>query len=171
MTSCGAAFGTLSAYVDGELNASAELELRRHLDGCARCRDSVATLISLNDAVAGAIDVKPIPHGLRERLPIPQSDRRRSRGRSLLSAAVAIAALLSAFFCGRWLEPRGAGRLRDAAEIPSSRQKPDAAISARDRARDGMTLAGGGIFLENLLRSDQSALDLGLIGDSAGADD
>ena len=66
MTRCEVSFETLSAYVDGELDASRELELRRHLDGCDRCREGVDALQGLKELVTSAAEIRPVPHTLRE---------------------------------------------------------------------------------------------------------
>jgi anti-sigma factor RsiW len=66
MTRCEVPFETLSAYVDGELDASQELELRRHLDGCDRCREAVDALQGLKELVTSAAEIRPVPHTLRE---------------------------------------------------------------------------------------------------------
>ncbi len=66
MTRCEVPFETLSAYVDGELDASRELELRRHLDGCDRCREAVDALQGLKELVTSAAEIRPVPHALRE---------------------------------------------------------------------------------------------------------
>ncbi len=66
MTRCEVPFEILSAYVDGELDASRELELRRHLDGCDRCREAVDALQGLKELVTSAAEIRPVPHTLRE---------------------------------------------------------------------------------------------------------
>ena len=47
MKRCDIALEELSAFVDGELDAAGELELRRHLDVCSRCTQFVAGLAHL----------------------------------------------------------------------------------------------------------------------------
>ncbi len=52
----------LSAYVDGELNASALQRVEAHLEGCAACRESVTELRAVRQSV------KELP-----RVPVPRS--------------------------------------------------------------------------------------------------
>src|SRR5260370_38953880 len=66
MTRCEVSSETLSAYVDGELDTPRELELRRHLDGCDRCREAVDALLDLKKLVMSAAEIRPVPHTLRE---------------------------------------------------------------------------------------------------------
>jgi len=66
MTRCKVSFETLSAYVDGELDPPRELELRRHLDRCDRCREAVDALHGLKELVTSAAEIRVVPHTLRE---------------------------------------------------------------------------------------------------------
>ncbi len=66
MRPCESSFESLSAYVDEELNATQELQLRRHLDGCERCRQVVHALQGLKELVTTAAEIRPVPHALRE---------------------------------------------------------------------------------------------------------
>jgi anti-sigma factor RsiW len=94
MTPCAARFEPLNAYVDGELEPAEELDLRRHLDVCEVCRTQVDGLLALKEAVAGSIEVRPVPHTLRERLgTLGQPHPRRWTG-----GLVALAALAAAVF-------------------------------------------------------------------------
>src|SRR5262249_30639518 len=68
MTPCTASFDRLNAYVDGELLAADQLEVRRHLDVCAICTAQVESLLAIKDAVAASAELRPVPHTLRERL-------------------------------------------------------------------------------------------------------
>lgn len=68
MTACGMPFEQLNAYVDGELEPAAELDVRRHLDLCATCGASIETLTAVKQAVAAGAEVRPVPHTLRERI-------------------------------------------------------------------------------------------------------
>jgi len=68
MTTCAVPFDRLNAYVDGELLAGDELEVRRHLDICATCAGSVESLLAVKGAVAASAELRPVPHTLRERL-------------------------------------------------------------------------------------------------------
>src|SRR5713226_1256812 len=66
MTRREVSFETLSAYVDGELDASRELELRRHLDGCDRCREGVDALQGLKELVTSARSRTPCEKASRQ---------------------------------------------------------------------------------------------------------
>ncbi|MGH7781571.1 MAG: anti-sigma factor family protein [Candidatus Binataceae bacterium] len=102
MTSCDTSFEMLSAYVDGQLDAEEELEVRRHFEGCTRCRRTVELLVEMNHAVAAVSEVHPVPHGLRERLNELASSKAR-RPRKWLWASLAVAAaLLVALGIERW---------------------------------------------------------------------
>ncbi len=68
MKACPFPYETLSSYVDGEVSLDAESSLRRHLDICPSCRRKVEALLTLKAIVAGATEVRPVPHTLRERL-------------------------------------------------------------------------------------------------------
>lgn len=106
MRTCEIAFETLSAYVDGELSREAELELRRHLDGCEGCRARVEGLLALKEAVTASVEVRPVPHTLRERLRALGPPRRR---RPIGHALVALAATtLAAVGVAEWAR-RSAG--------------------------------------------------------------
>ncbi len=93
MRTCEVAFETLSAYVDGELSREAELELRRHLDGCNGCPARVEGLLTIKQAVTASAEVRPVPHTLRERLGALTPRRRRV---PLTGALVALAAMVLA---------------------------------------------------------------------------
>jgi anti-sigma factor RsiW len=68
MTMCAVLFDRLNAYVDGELPPADELEVRRHLDVCATCAARVESLLAVKEAVAASVELRPVPHTLRERL-------------------------------------------------------------------------------------------------------
>jgi anti-sigma factor RsiW len=96
MTPCAARFEPLNAYVDGELEAAEELDLRRHLDVCEVCRAQVDGLLALKQAVAGSAEVRPVPHTLRERLgTLDQRRARRWMGGLVALAALAALALIA----------------------------------------------------------------------------
>jgi anti-sigma factor RsiW len=80
MTGCELPLEMLSAYVDGQLETDDELQVRRHLDGCAQCRDLLEGLSALNDAAASTSEVHPLPHSLRERLNRLGASRERHSG-------------------------------------------------------------------------------------------
>jgi len=102
MTWCDTSFETLSAYVDGQLETEEELEVRRHLEGCARCRRTVELLMEMNQAVAAASEVHPVPHGLRGRLNELASSKTRRPRKWLWAFLPITAALLVALGIGRW---------------------------------------------------------------------
>jgi anti-sigma factor RsiW len=68
MTRCGIEFETLSAFVDGELSAPEELDLRRHVERCDRCGSIIETLLATKQAVASTAELRPVPHSLRQRV-------------------------------------------------------------------------------------------------------
>ena len=47
MTTCTVPFDRVNAYVDGELLAGDELEVRRHLDVCTICAARVESLLAV----------------------------------------------------------------------------------------------------------------------------
>ncbi len=102
MTRCDASFEMLSAYVDGQLGNAEELEVRRHLEECARCRRTVEAFLEMNQAIAFASEVHPVPHILRERLNQLASSKGRRPRTWLWVAVAAAAALLVALRVGRW---------------------------------------------------------------------
>jgi anti-sigma factor RsiW len=103
MTRCDFSFETFSAYVDGQLRPEQELEVRRHLDGCSRCRDAVENLLQMNEAIASASEVHPVPHAVRERVnQLASSKPERPSGFQWRTLAVA-AVLLVAIAVGLWV--------------------------------------------------------------------
>jgi len=91
MTRCGVEFETLSAFVDGELDAGEELDLRRHLEGCEQCRAMISALLEAKAAVASTAEVRPIPHSLRVQVSklVGQAPRKRRVWRVVLTALTA----------------------------------------------------------------------------------
>ncbi len=57
----------LSALIDGELSVEREVEVRAHLDACARCRARVEELCNVDLALASA-ELPAVPGELRQRL-------------------------------------------------------------------------------------------------------
>lgn len=107
MTTCTTPFDSLSAYVDAELSRDAELELRRHLDSCARCRELVETLMGLKAAVAATSDVRPLPHTLRERIATLHRESSRPRPwRGWLALAASVCIVFAGVAAWRALGPR-----------------------------------------------------------------
>ena len=62
---CDMQFDSLSAFVDGELDPREELQIRRHLGGCAQCRSVVESLSGVKEAVASTAEIRAVPHSLR----------------------------------------------------------------------------------------------------------
>lgn len=107
MSSCTTPFVSLSAYVDAELAPDSELEFRRHLDSCPRCRDLVDMLMAMKESVAATAEVHPVPHSLRERvaaLDRPASTPRRWVGGIALVASACV--LVLAVYAWRAAAPR-----------------------------------------------------------------
>src|SRR5260370_27307500 len=101
MTRCEVQFERLSAFVDGELDPREELELRRHIERCDRCRSIVETLLATKAAVASTAEVRPVPHSLRERVSELVTERPRRPGIWLLiipSLAAAMIVLVIAIY-------------------------------------------------------------------------
>jgi len=66
--SCPGRVEAISALLAGELGEAEELELRRHLDGCARCVAWRAELEGLSDALARELRRERAPRRLGERV-------------------------------------------------------------------------------------------------------
>jgi anti-sigma factor RsiW len=91
---------TLSAHLDGDLEAGAAAQVEAHLDACASCRAVLADLEALRGALAGLGDVEPA-HDLWGAISVrhhEEANRRRARLRwlwpSLAMAAAAAFALV-----------------------------------------------------------------------------
>jgi len=96
MTHCGVDFEELSAFVDGELEEHRELEVRRHLDLCARCTERVEGLSRLKVKVGRNEVSEPVPPALARHLRrYAPSSRRRAR-----SLAAALVLLTTALLAG-----------------------------------------------------------------------
>ena len=94
--SCPLSFEDLSAFVDGECEAARELDLRRHLDQCGRCRDRVAALQRLKLAVGRTTTEEPVPVALARAVRSGGVNVQRHRWRrwaGIGSAALAMAAV------------------------------------------------------------------------------
>lgn len=94
--SCPASFEELSAFADGEIEAAGELELRRHLDGCARCRAQVAALQQLKIAIGQRTVDEPVPAAISRAVRAGDSHPRRRSARWLGGALAAAAAAAAA---------------------------------------------------------------------------
>jgi anti-sigma factor RsiW len=94
--SCPLSFEDLSTFVDGECEAARELDLRRHLDQCDRCRDRVAALQRLKLAVGRTTTEEPVPVALARAVRSGGVNVQRHRWRrwaSIGGAALAAAAV------------------------------------------------------------------------------
>ena len=65
---CRHLLGSLSDYVDGELEAALCAELERHLEGCENCRIVVDTLRKTIYLYHVTAEAEPVPDEVRERL-------------------------------------------------------------------------------------------------------
>jgi anti-sigma factor RsiW len=102
----------ISALLDGDIVAREAARVRAHIDGCARCRASEATLTKMRGALASL----PQPEGpesrdawleIARRLPVAERPRRWRRW--VLAPAFAVAAALAL-----WVHHRGSGPSDDA---------------------------------------------------------
>lgn len=96
MTQCEVQFERLSAFADGELDASEELDLRRHIERCDRCSSIIETLLGMKAAVASTAEVRPVPHSLRERVSEVLAERPAKRRVWALLIPSLVAAVLAA---------------------------------------------------------------------------
>ncbi len=97
MSSCPGRVEEISAFLDGELAADEELELRRHLDACDVCAAWRAHLEALSRGVASSLGRERAPRTLAnrvERLRPPAWPRRAVAGVATAAALVAAALLL-----------------------------------------------------------------------------
>jgi anti-sigma factor (TIGR02949 family) len=67
-TNCEELLGSLSEYIDGELNPELCLELEKHLAGCDNCRVVLNTTRRTIDLVHAPIEKLDVPEDVRERL-------------------------------------------------------------------------------------------------------
>ncbi len=115
MTRCGIEFERLSAFADGQLDPREELDLRRHVERCDRCRSIIETLLGIKAAVACTAEVRPVPHSLRERVDEVLTERPQKRRvwrlliPSLVAATIVLAVAIYRPIFGR--EATGADRL------------------------------------------------------------
>lgn len=65
---CRHLLGSLSQYIDGDLESDLCAELERHLAGCENCRVVVDTLQKTVYLYQATSEQVPLPEGLRERL-------------------------------------------------------------------------------------------------------
>jgi hypothetical protein len=95
----------LNAYSDGELDLPLALGLEEHLESCARCRRSFASLQAVRTAVARGIETRAAPEALRESLQAELAGARRASGwRRPLRSPLAVAAPgLIALLLAGWL--------------------------------------------------------------------
>jgi len=67
-TKCGQLLGSLSEYVDGELDDELCAKIKQHLDGCEDCRIVVDTLRKTVYLYHTTSKDEPIPEDIRQRL-------------------------------------------------------------------------------------------------------
>lgn len=65
---CEELLGSLSSYIDGELNPELCLELEKHLAGCDDCRVVLNTTKRTIDLVHSPVEKQDLPDDVRERL-------------------------------------------------------------------------------------------------------
>lgn len=66
------------AYLDGELDPAATLEIEAHLEACASCRQLVANITELREGLRAVPRHHPLPAGLEARILIALDDADRS---------------------------------------------------------------------------------------------
>jgi anti-sigma factor RsiW len=78
------------AYLDGELDPAAALEIEAHLGACASCRQLIANVTELRDALRTVPRHHPLPPGLEARILIAldEADRAENGKRSLWPAGL-----------------------------------------------------------------------------------
>jgi len=89
MADCPGRVDELSAWVDGELDAEGELELRRHLDACSMCEALRGDFEALSAALATTVGQTRAPRELARRV----MARGPSRSRPALQVSAVIAIL------------------------------------------------------------------------------
>lgn len=67
-TNCEELLGSLSEYIDGELNPELCQELEKHLAGCDNCRVVLNTTKRTIDLVHAPMEKTDLPEDVRERL-------------------------------------------------------------------------------------------------------
>jgi len=65
---CAELLGSLSAYIDGDLNPELCQELEKHLAGCDDCRVVLNTTRRTIDLVHSPVEKPGLPEDVRERL-------------------------------------------------------------------------------------------------------
>ena len=65
---CAELLGSLSSYIDGDLNPELCQELEKHLDGCEDCRIVLNTTKKTIDLVHSPVEKPELPDDVRERL-------------------------------------------------------------------------------------------------------
>ncbi len=66
--SCESLLGSLSEYIDGELNSELCREIEKHLAGCENCRVVLNTTRRTIDLVQAPAEKAVLPDDVRERL-------------------------------------------------------------------------------------------------------
>ena len=67
-TNCEELLGSLSAYIDGDLNPELCQELEKHLAGCDNCRVVLNTTKRTIELVHAPLEKLDLPEDVRERL-------------------------------------------------------------------------------------------------------
>lgn len=134
---------TLSAFLDGDLDARDSTGIESHLRECTSCREALQELTAIRRAAAGLATIEPAPETwvrIRERVAAPP---RRLLGWTWAGAAAAAAVLLVVAVLGRAFVGAGHGprapeaRLREAAvtagTISPTREAADAGLDEQYR--------------------------------------
>jgi len=101
--------GDAAAYVLGALETGEAERYRRHLDRCPACRDEVAGMQRVTDALSMAVPQYRLPSGLRRRTlrAIRPQSRRATPVRVAIMAAAVAASLIVAITFARMTGPAG----------------------------------------------------------------
>jgi intracellular sulfur oxidation DsrE/DsrF family protein len=137
---CSEAARLVNAYADGELDIPTALAVEGHLDGCAACRRSHASLQAVRAAVARHAATPSAPEALRASLrPPPRSGAAERIVRWLRSPLALAAPGLVALVLASWLalsrDPTPTGQLRVVFHVTSSEGVSEALRSLGNHLR------------------------------------